>query len=393
MVDQAAKQSRGVYNWIVKWARRFTAFATWFLIIRWAWVGTPPMDEIRRFIAPPLASVTALPPEQAATLLLVVWYAFLTQLKIRWFLWLPFYAFLFPVGWLALIVLRLLSVPLLNLGKSVDTAATAAEPIAGTASVPTKRLWLLLFFAWLFIFRGLDLAWAAWIPPILVIPFWYFFMKWAYQCAVTPRTFARLLVSIITSMLDAEIKALHEAREKKQPRKPQPFVYGIVNKVLARYSEERALAALQRESLALFALSLLLALAASSIFWGLIGLAGLRTTRALWVGYDFFNTGSLTESVLWAWGCMTTTINFPGHEAATWLKLLHAAILMTGLFQITFLFGCFSIMSNIEGQRSAADARAVLQAARSKLDEARALEAVVIEVTAKEPETPAGQTT
>jgi len=392
MADHPAKPASSIYSQVVKWSRRTTAVATWALLIRWAAVGTTPMDELRTCFAPFLASVTTLPADRAATLLLVVWYAFLTQLKIRWFLWLPFYILVFPAWWLGWIALRALSVPLVNLAKSVDTAATVAQPVTSTASVPAKRLWVLLFFSWLLIFRGLDVAWAAWIPPVLVVPFWYLFMKWAYQCAVTPRTFARVLVTMCSSLLDTEIKALNEARDKRQPRQSQTLVYGLVNRILARYSEERVLGAVQRESLALFALSLLLALAASSLFWGLVGVAGLRTTRTFWAGYDFFNTGSLFEAVLWAWGCMTTTINFPARIAPTWLKALHAMILITGLFQLTFLFGCFSIMSNSEAQRSAADARAVLQAAHQKRDQARALEAIVIEITAAKPEAPTERT-
>jgi hypothetical protein len=144
----------------------------------------------------------------------------------------------------------------------------------------------------------------------------------------------------------------------------------------------------QKESLALFAASLLIALVASSWFWGLVGLGLMHSGDDLLSSYNFFNSGSMFEAILWAWGCMTTTIDFPGSTAPTWLKAIHASILATGLFQLTFLLACFSIMMNTEGTRAATDARNILQQARDKLEQTRALEAVVITVVDVPAESP-----
>jgi len=213
------------------------------------------------------------------------------------------------------------------------------------------------------------------------LPIWFFFLRFAYQSSITPRTFANVLVAASSGLLDTQIKTFNEAREKKtKPTVPATFAYNVANAVLTRYSDERVVSVIQRESLALFAASLLVALIAASWFWGLVGLALMHSKDGLLASYGFFSSGSMFEAILWAWGCMTTTIDFPGSAAPTWLKAIHALILATGLFQLTFLLACFSIMTSAEGSRAAADARRILPAAREKLEQTKALEALVITV-------------
>ena len=53
---------------------------------------------------------------------------------------------------------------------------------------------------------------------------------------------------------------------------------------------------------------------------------------------------------------MTTSISFPGSTASVAIKTLHACILVTGLFQITYLLACFSIMASAKGERTASRA-------------------------------------
>ena len=131
-------------------------------------------------------------------------------------------------------------------------------------------------------------------------------------------------------------------------------------------------------------MSLLLALGASSGFWGLVAIATMHSTNAL-ATYDFFNSGSLLEAITWAWGCMTTAVSFPGAASPTWLKALHALILATGLFQLTYLLACFAIMASAEGAQSASEAKKALQSAREKLEHTKTLEATVITIGEESP--------
>ena len=77
---------------------------------------------------------------------------------------------------------------------------------------------------------------------------------------------------------------------------------------------------------------------------------------------------------------MTTTIDFPGYTAPVWLKTVHCAILLTGLFQITYLLACFAIMAGAAGQRFVEKTSELLNEARAKVDELHSLEAKVITV-------------
>src|SRR5207253_655997 len=72
------------------------------------------------------------------------------------------------------------------------------------------------------------------------------------------------------------------------------------------------------------------------------------------------------EYVVWAVGCMTTSVPLPGREAVLGIKFLHCGILATGIFQITYLLGCFSIMVSTEGERAAQKAADLLKLAEQK---------------------------
>ncbi len=313
--------------------------------------------------------------------MLTCWYAFLTQLKIRWALWLPFYFVIYPVWWMSKIGLKLFGFALKIVGRTAAFAATPlikqletigqtpissddaalSAPSRKAKSLPKKRVWLLLFFLWLVAFRGLDIWWAAWIAPALALPVWFFFLRTAYQFAITPKTFVTYIATTCGKVLDNQIKMFTDAQTKKSKVAPATLVYNIINGALRRYSEDRMHTVVQREAMALFSIALALALIASSWFWGLIGVAIIHTNRQSLDAYAFFNSGSLTEAVMWAWGCMTTAISFPGRLAPTWLKLVHGCILATGVFQLTFLLVCFSIMINAETTRTVAEATKLLK--------------------------------
>jgi hypothetical protein len=393
MSGEAASKVSQVCRGFVKWCRRGSAVLVTFFLLRWLLYGTPPTLELRSWLAVPLRHLTRLPEDRALIAVIVAWYAFLTQLKIRWALWLPIYLAFFPLVWTFWRLFLLIGAPAVGYLKSVGESTVASVPATSKAyrSFPKKRVWLAAFFVWLVVFRGLNVSWAAWIPPFLALPIWFFFLRLCYQCAVTPRTVANSLVTLCSNLLDAQIKLLNEAREKKTKPAIGTITYKLANAILRRYSDDRVVSMVQKESLTLFSVSLLLALAASSGFWGLVAIAVMHSTDAL-AAYGFFNSGSWFEASIWAWGCMTTAISFPGAASPTWLKAVHASILATGLFQLTYLLACFSIMTSTEGMRTASEAKKALQVAREKLEEMKALEAsvVVIEVADTDTKPPLG---
>ncbi len=387
MTTKASSRVRVGYVGVVKWSRRLSALAANALLLRWALSGVAPFEEVVRWLGTSLAPEFALPPERILFAAVIVWYTFLSQLKLRWAVWLPVYLLVFPAAWFLRTVLAFASIPLVSYAKSLsedDTANVTQPSPRRRRALPLKRLWLVLFFLWLLAVRGLNSDWAAWIPPILAIPIWQFFLKLAYKSAITPRTFVNSIVRLCSALLDRQMNELRKEPAKPENRRASEWVRRAVHGILSRYSEERVLSVIQRESIGLFSATLLAALAASSVFWGLVGQAILRTNPQALDSYVFFNSRGFWEAVLWAWGCMTTTINFPGQAAVMWVKWLHAAILATGLFQLTFLIACFAIMTGSESQRNAQDVRDTLGAARAKLEEARSLEQVAIDVVPKE---------
>jgi hypothetical protein len=241
---------------------------------------------------------------------------------------------------------------------------------------------LILFFLWLVVFRGLQIWWAAWIPPVLAVPVWILCLRTAYRLAVTPKTLVTLIATACTTMLDNQIKVLTEARTKGTKVEPPTMMYNIVNKALHRYSDDRMHTVVQREAMAVFSIALVMAIVASGWFWGLVGVAILRTDAHALDAYDYFQTGSLTEALTWAWGCMTTAISSPGRLASTWRKVTHALILATGVFQLTFLLACFSIMTSAETARTVLEATKLFKGTRDKLDHTRAMETSVIDAEA-----------
>jgi hypothetical protein len=161
-----------------------------------------------------------------------------------------------------------------------------------------------------------------------------FLLKAAYGTAIIPRTLVNIAAKFCTVSLDHQIQTFKEAKEENRPTPSPTITYCLVHYVLQRYSEKDIASVVQRESLAVFFGSLLIALAVSCCFWGLVGLGVMQTDKHSLDAYEFFNSNTFGEAVLWAWGCMTTTIDFPGRIAPIWLKCLHAGILVTGLSQL-----------------------------------------------------------
>src|SRR5262249_20669785 len=157
-----------------------------------------------------------------------------TQLTIRWALWLPGYFAVYAPWLITKCVVKLLVLLFKIVGKTVafaaaplfkqlesigETPVNAASEVSSPAKtlmpLPMRRIWLLLFFLWLVVFRGLDLWWAAWIAPALAVPVWMFFLKTAYQFAVTPKTFVTFVASTCSKALDGQLKMFKDAQEKR----------------------------------------------------------------------------------------------------------------------------------------------------------------------------------
>ena len=108
---------------------------------------------------------------------------------------------------------------------------------------------------------------------------------------------------------------------------------------------------IQRDAILVFSGVLLGSFGISCLWFGLLGQALLRSWPKALAGYNFFTSASLLETTLWALGCMTTSIGFPVIPTPAWVKLLHAFILLTGIFQVTYLLACFSIISATDASR------------------------------------------
>jgi hypothetical protein len=387
MADETPARKR--YGTVIKWCRRLSAAILWLLISNWIRGASSPVVQVERLLSPVLVHLQPFPADRSTVALITLWYAFLTQLKIRWALWLPFYCVLYPIWWICWTGAKVFAKtvvfaasPLIGQLESLnETGTTATSPQSGKTprSFPRKRVWLIALFMWLLVFRDLRFWWVAWLAPALAVPVWIFFLKTAYRFAIAPKSFATYIATTCSSMLETQIKTFKDAQEKKTKVVRATYVYNIVNGVLSRYSEAQMHTVVQREAMGIFTVALAIALAASAWFWGLIGVALLRTDSHVLDAYGFFHTGSLTEAVAWAWGCMTTAISFPGSLAPPWLKVVHGTILATGIFQLTFLLVCFSIMTNAETTRAVAQATELIKGTRHKLEETRALETTIID--------------
>jgi hypothetical protein len=169
---------------LLKWGRRLTAMWLFGSICFWAAGGSSPGAQLERLLGQVPLDAAMLPIGRVLVISAVLWYAYLSQLKVRWALWLPFYFLLFPFWLLLTLGLRLFAAPL---GAFVNSLAGAEETLSVPVATPTsntpatsqsqpfpvKRLWLLLFFIWFVALRGLGLSWANWIPPVLTAPVWH----------------------------------------------------------------------------------------------------------------------------------------------------------------------------------------------------------------------------
>lgn len=225
----------------------------------------------------------------------------------------------------------------------------------------------------------MNAGWATWIPPFLAIPVWLWCLRTSYRTATSPTTLAEGLLAANLTALENVIRSLNEAKEGKPKgaASDSRFAHGFARFLLSRYKPETILPVIQREAILVFSMALLATFTASAVMWGLVGRALLHTEPAALQAYSFFSSRSLLECVLWSVGCMTTSISFPGSAAPVWLKALHGSILATGVFQLTYLLACFSIMANAEGQRTVGRATELVQRTFARFEESQTLEAAV----------------
>jgi len=360
------------YQHFVLWSRRGSAI----LINVWI-VGCAVTHDwwLRIPVVKTLSAVAhgAIPPWNLGLALAVLWYAFLSQLKIRWVLALPVYLIFFPAFKLFCVAAK----PGVRALRALFDPSPNSEP---QAQIPTKRIWLILFFTWIVAFRGLDIAWASWILPVLAVPIWLYVLKVAYKASVAPITFVKLLLEICGGLLDSYMKSLREAKTGAKRDAWSAYLYRLVQSVMRRYSTERVMAVIHREAIGVFSVALLAAFSASACFWALVARALMRTSMSFASSYHFFTTGSWFEAVPWAFGCMTTTVAMPMAGAPVWVKALHVLVLLTGIFQLTYLLACFSIMASAESNRIAGEADKLMQQTEAKLRESHELEVVTLQV-------------
>jgi hypothetical protein len=305
-----------------------------------------------------------------------VWYAYLCQLKVWWTLFLPVYLVTYPVWVLFLTIAKLIAKPLAATAETlaaVSDGATKSPQKKKPRRFPKKKVWLLVFFLWIIAFRSLHAIWAVWLLPILLVPIWLWFLKLAYKSATSPGAFAEVVLLGCQSALETVQKQLKNAREqigKSKTAMPSGtrYAYGLARFALRRYSKERIVAAVHREALAIFSVALVLALVSSAVFWAFVAVAVATTWPGSLNAYSFFADESFLEYIMWALGCMTTSVGFPGSEASVALKSLHSLVLLTGVFEITYLLASFSLMAAAIGQQTATRALGILESVAGRLD-------------------------
>ena len=182
--------------WVVTWARRGSAWLLWSLCVNWAIGGLPPRLEIQRWLDPCVVGITALPHDRVWTALAILWYAFLSQMRVGWAIGLPFYLLLYPLFWVVYHVVRMA----VGAGGGQFKAVADAKPTSHSKTKKKRRFvaflkcaWVLLFILWAAVLRDLNDVWVAWIPPVLVFPIWWSLLRLAYTCAVSPKVPARAI--------------------------------------------------------------------------------------------------------------------------------------------------------------------------------------------------------
>ena len=216
-----------------------------------------------------------------------------------------------------------------------------------------RKLWLLLWAVWLVALRNVNASWVFWVPTMLTLPLWFYGVKWSLTSAMAPASLASSAVGFCSRQLDDVLNAWHRKNDKERKAAAGTLgLWAILGGILCRrYTGSAKLLVIQREAIVVFSGVLLAAFGVSCLWFGLFAQTLIHTWPSLLVGYNFFTSASLVETTIWALGCMTTAIGFPAGPSSVWVKVLHAFILATGIFQVTYLLACFSIISATDATR------------------------------------------
>lgn len=298
-----------------------------------------------------------LPAPKLIGLVAVLWWLCLSQLRVLWIVWLPFYIVLYPpmVAIIALVSGTWAIGQRLYRNQNSTSAPVSKVDTAKIRRLPIRLLWVVGIVIWFVFFSDETAPWARWIPTFLLAPVWVWTLRIAYSNTIRPTTFAEGLFGLAVAALDRCTSDIEEARNKGKDDAPLArFWCRFATFVLNRYHTDCAATVIQRETLLSFSIVLVVAFGASCLLWGLVAYAVIGSDPQFFTSYAFFNSASLVECLVWTFGCMTTTIDYPGTAASVTVKLLHTLLLAMGLFHLTYLLLGFSVMASAEMQRSAA---------------------------------------
>ena len=373
----APDKSKGRYRTVVVFARRLSAITVNIIVILVAkrYISISDVAEI---------GATSFPLSLFGKAFLLLWYVFLSQFSIWWFLWLPIYLLVFPLYWVTVKLFSFFGQPLWARVKQLQKIGEGGGTLPKAAKTKNRfafrKIWIASFLVWLLVFRGLEFSWAQWIPSILLLPIWIKALIYAAKIATNPSTFSGRVISLANRGINGIVTSLTDSQKEKkvETKKSNNVIFGLVHLVIGRYSGDQLLSRLHREAILTFSITLLFSVSASAVFWALMGRAMNINSPGYLNAYNFFSSGSLSETILWSLGCMFTAIGFPGSNAPITIKALHAAILGTGIFQFSFLLACFSIMASADVGRIVEHTKSAVENLSKKLEATKKLQHAIL---------------
>lgn len=333
---------------LLKWFRRITAYAVNFVLVSFLF-GWVDWYSVCRNAASRLQGIVGVPGGTVLFLLATVGFLLLTQIRLRWILFLPVYLIFTPSVFITLYFLGWVAEPLLRTIFQKLNPEEYARIVAKERRIKSllARIWVGLWILWIVLSTGYDAPWMSWGPAVLSLPIWFSCLRWAYRQAVAPKSVTARAIDYCLEKIDKHRVSLNDPTYQRERTTLYLRWWSFVAKaVVKRYRGKSPLVTIHREAIVVFSVSLIATVVTSCVAFGLISQALWRTDPSILSAYAFFTTGSFLEGLIWALGCMTTTINFPGMSASLALKGLHAVILLIGLFQFTYLIACFSIMTS-----------------------------------------------
>jgi len=340
----------------VGWSRRLTAFAIHILF--WADIFRLwDFDIVRKALLHPIPHSGGMSYDTVVSILATAWVLYLTQFKPRWAFLLPLYLVASP----PILILKWLGGAVVGpLYRAVQKIFNPSSVNPGEALERSRRrriqwtLWVVLWIIWFVALRDIRASWIFWVPVLLTLPLWCYGIKWSLSSAVAPPSLTLLAVNFCSRHLDEALRAWPGKPEKERKTAANVLAFWAMggSAVSRRYTGRAKLITIQQEAIVVFSVVLLSAFGLSCVWFGLLAQAILHTWPTSLSGYSFFGSGSLIDTTLWALGCMTTAVSFPtGGSTPMAIKMLHGFMLITGIFQVTYLLACFSIVSATDSTR------------------------------------------